>query len=135
MDDKTGSSPNNGLTHQEEAYQYRVLVESMNDGFGIINDEGIFTYVNPRFAEMLEYTANQMIGKAVTDFLDEKNRKILREELSGWIKIIPQDDTALKLKETLENVLAEKSSFFKAFKSNLGWFKQNKEDKNERGKT
>ncbi len=67
--------------------------------------------------------------------LPNKNRKILREELSGWIEIIPQDDTALKLKETLENVLAEKSSFFKAFKSNLGRFKQNKEDKNERGKT
>ncbi len=79
MDDKTGSSPENGLTHQEEAYQYRVLVESMNDGFGIINDEGIFTYVNPRFAEMLACNASQMIGKAITDFLDEKNRKILRE--------------------------------------------------------
>jgi PAS domain S-box-containing protein len=30
---------------------------------------------------MLEYSTNQMVGKAITDFLDEKNRKILREAI------------------------------------------------------
>ncbi|MDH4213649.1 MAG: PAS domain S-box protein [Candidatus Thorarchaeota archaeon] len=81
MAEKSGNGSENESSHKEEAIRYRALVESMNDGFGIVNNEGIFTYVNPRFAKMLEYLPEEMIGKALTDFLDDANKKILRENI------------------------------------------------------
>ncbi|MHA2150139.1 MAG: PAS domain-containing protein, partial [Candidatus Thorarchaeota archaeon] len=75
------TTTNNGISQEEEAIRYRALVDSMNDGFGIVNDEGVFTYVNSHFARMLEYSEEEMIGKALLDFADEKNKKIIRENI------------------------------------------------------
>ncbi len=86
MENKTGNGSDNGITHKEEAIRYRALVESMNDGFGIIDDEGIFTYVNPRFAKMLDYNAEEIVGKPLIEFLNESNRKILRDNIRRRIK-------------------------------------------------
>ncbi|MHA2222590.1 MAG: PAS domain S-box protein [Candidatus Thorarchaeota archaeon] len=69
------------ISQEEEAFRYRIIVESMNDGLGIINDEGVFIYVNPKLAQMLEYVPLQIIGKPLTDFIDESNKKILRENI------------------------------------------------------
>ncbi|MFW9959512.1 MAG: PAS domain S-box protein [Candidatus Thorarchaeota archaeon] len=86
MESKTDYDSENGVTHKEEAIRYRALVESMNDGFGIIDNKGIFTYVNLRFAKMLDYRVDEMIGKPLIDFLDESNRKILRDNIRRRIK-------------------------------------------------
>lgn len=72
---------NNAISQEEEAIRYRALVDSMNDGFGIVNTEGIFTYVNSHFARMLEYSEEQMIGKALLDFVDKANKKIIRKNI------------------------------------------------------
>ncbi len=72
---------NNEISQEEEAIRYRALVDSMNDGFGIVNDDGIFTYVNSRFAKMLDYSEDQMIGKALLSFVDEKNKQIVRDNV------------------------------------------------------
>ncbi|MBN2228676.1 MAG: PAS domain S-box protein [Candidatus Thorarchaeota archaeon] len=81
MQDESRNSSSGELTQKEEASRYRVLVESMNDGFGIIDKEGIFTYVNLRFARMLAYEPDDMVGKTLVTFLDEVNKKILRENI------------------------------------------------------
>jgi PAS domain S-box-containing protein len=86
MNERSTNSSKNGLTHQEEAIRYRALVESMNDGFGIIDDEGIFTYVNVRFAKMLDYSPDDMVGKPLIQFLDDANRKILRNNIRQRIQ-------------------------------------------------
>jgi PAS domain S-box-containing protein len=86
MNERSTNNAENGLTHQEEAIRYRALVESMNDGFGIIDDEGIFTYVNARFAKMLDYSTNDMVGKPLIQFLDDTNRRILRDNIRQRIK-------------------------------------------------
>ncbi|MHA1927479.1 MAG: PAS domain-containing sensor histidine kinase [Candidatus Thorarchaeota archaeon] len=69
------------LSQEEQALRYRALVDSMNDGFGIIDNDGMFTYVNARFATILGVKPKNMIGKRVNDFLDEKNRKIIRDNI------------------------------------------------------
>jgi len=53
----------------------------MNDGFGIIDNEGIFTYVNQKLAKMLGYESREIIGKQIVSFLDEKNKKTIRENI------------------------------------------------------
>jgi len=75
------TTTNNDISQEEEAIRYRALVDSMNSGFGIINDEGVFTYVNSYFARMLDYAEDMMIGKALLDFVDETNKKIIRENI------------------------------------------------------
>ena len=69
------------LSQEEQAATYRALVESMNDGFGIINELGIFTYVNLRFARMLGHRPEEMIGKRTVDFLDDENKRIIRDSI------------------------------------------------------
>ena len=75
------SVANDAISQEEEASRYRALVDSMNDGFGIINSEGVFTYVNSRFAKMLGYSEEEMVGKKILEFVDERNRKIIRDNI------------------------------------------------------
>jgi PAS domain S-box-containing protein len=58
----------------------RMLVETMNDGLGIVNKEGMITYVNEKLCEMWSYTAIEIIGRPLTDFLDDANQSILNEQ-------------------------------------------------------
>ncbi|MFW9809977.1 MAG: PAS domain S-box protein [Candidatus Thorarchaeota archaeon] len=81
MEQEVQENSDNKLSQEEEAFRYRAIVESMNDGLGIINDKGIFTYVNPKFAQMLAYLPSQMIGKPLTNFVNELNKKIIRENI------------------------------------------------------
>ncbi len=81
MTDNLQKNSHSQVSDEEQALLYRALVESMNDGFGVIDDDGVFTYVNERFAEILGYKPNRMIGFKITDFLNEKNRKVLRENI------------------------------------------------------
>lgn len=81
MTDNLPTDSHSHLTHEEQALRYRALVDSMNDGFGIIDNDSVFTYVNKRFATILGYQPKQMIGKLITDFLDATNRKILRDNI------------------------------------------------------
>jgi PAS domain S-box-containing protein len=69
----------------EEAYResqtrYKSLVDTMNEGFSIQNVDGVITYVNDRFCEMLGYSREELLGRPATDFLDGANAKIMRDQ-------------------------------------------------------
>jgi PAS domain S-box-containing protein len=63
------------LRRSEE--RYRELVETMNEGFAIVNARTVLTYVNIRLCDMLGYSLDEMIGKKVAAFLDGANRRVL----------------------------------------------------------
>jgi PAS domain S-box-containing protein len=71
---------------RESEERYRVLVETMNDGLGIQDEKGLWTYVNDRLAEMLGYRKEEMIGLPVTDFLSEADRNTYRQQMTGRTK-------------------------------------------------
>ncbi|MHA1908993.1 MAG: PAS domain-containing sensor histidine kinase [Candidatus Thorarchaeota archaeon] len=54
--------------------RYRTLVETMNDGLAIDDDESILTYANEAFCNMLEYTPAEIIGRSWVDFTKDKDR-------------------------------------------------------------
>jgi PAS domain S-box-containing protein len=56
---------------EESKTRYRMLVENMNDGLAIDDENGVLTYVNRAFCRMLEYEPEGIIGKTWTDFTDE----------------------------------------------------------------
>jgi PAS domain S-box-containing protein len=66
---------------EEESIRYRALVDSMNDGFGVIDKGGKLTYVNARWASMLGYEPNEMVSHSLVSFVDEKNRAILDDNV------------------------------------------------------
>ena len=74
---------------EEESTRYRALVDSMNDGFGIIDKGGKLTYVNARWASMLGYEPDEMVGHSLVSFVDEKNRGILDDNVRKRTEGLP----------------------------------------------
>jgi len=62
--------------------RYRILVETMNDGLGVQDEHGVWTYVNERFCEMLGYSKDEMMGRPVTDFLSAVDQAVYKEQVS-----------------------------------------------------
>jgi PAS domain S-box-containing protein len=52
--------------------KYRQLFEIMQEGLWLIDKDSITTFVNPRMAEILGYTAEEMLGKHLFEFMDER---------------------------------------------------------------
>ncbi len=66
---------------KESEERYRSLIANMNNGFIIYNEQGILTYVNNRFCEMLDYAPEELLSKPISNFLDDKNRTIIYAQL------------------------------------------------------
>ncbi|MCK5238663.1 MAG: PAS domain S-box protein, partial [Candidatus Thorarchaeota archaeon] len=65
----------------DELLRYRAFMDSTNDAFGVIDDNGTLLYVNKRFEELLEYNPQEMLGKEITEFVDEDNKRVLEENI------------------------------------------------------
>jgi PAS domain S-box-containing protein len=50
--------------------KYRDLVTTLNEGVWFVSPDHITSFVNPRMAKMLGYSAEEMIGRPIIDFLD-----------------------------------------------------------------
>ncbi len=73
-----------GLKKSEE--RFRMLVETMNEGLGVQNENGIWTYVNDQLCWMLGRLPGDIVGRPVTEFLDEANQTVLEEEIQNQRK-------------------------------------------------
>ena len=71
---------------RESEEQHRMLVETMNDGLGVQDQNGIWTYVNNRFCEMLGYSREEMIGRPLADFLNQTDLDTYRRQMTGRMK-------------------------------------------------
>ncbi|WP_052515215.1 PAS domain S-box protein [Dethiosulfatarculus sandiegensis] len=65
------------LARSEE--RYRQLLETMSEGFAMLNSDTRLNYVNTRFCEMLGYTRDELVGEKVESLLNSANQKVLRE--------------------------------------------------------
>jgi PAS domain S-box-containing protein len=61
--------------------RFRMLIETMNEGLGVRNEKGVWTYVNDQLCWMLGQLPGDIIGHPVTEFLDEANQSVLGEEI------------------------------------------------------
>lgn len=55
------------LTRSEA--KYRQIVDTANEGIWVVGPDTLTTFVNARMAEMIGYTAIEMIGRSMTDFM------------------------------------------------------------------
>jgi PAS domain S-box-containing protein len=67
---------------EESEAQYRLLVDNLNHGLVIADPQGIFTFANPRFGEMLGYSRVELVGRRAFDFFDSTNLKIIEDQFN-----------------------------------------------------
>ncbi|MGH8501002.1 MAG: PAS domain S-box protein [Gammaproteobacteria bacterium] len=63
--------------------QYRTLVGTMNEGLGVQDKNGVVTYVNDRFCEIVGYGREEIVGKPVTAHIGEINQALWLELVSA----------------------------------------------------
>ena len=63
---------------KESEEKYRRLVNLAQEGIWLIDDKANTTFANPRMAEMLGYKPEEMMGKHLFSFMDEKGKEIAK---------------------------------------------------------
>ncbi len=61
--------------------RYRELLEALQEGIWVIDAEAKTTYVNDPMARMLGYTVEEMQGRALFSFMDDRGVQIAQENL------------------------------------------------------
>ena len=107
--------------------QYRTMIETMNEGFSVLDKNGNLTLVNARFCTMTAYAQDELLGKHVSIILDGDNQKILRSQWSLRKKGITEPyEITLTRKDgkTVDALVAPKPVFDEkgGFNGSLGIF-------------
>lgn len=72
---------------KEEEYS-RHLIETMNDGFGVVDRRGVITYANNKLCRIFGYPKEELEGWSIAErgLLDEENQRRLDEGLADRMK-------------------------------------------------
>ncbi len=62
---------------RESDERHRRLVQTAVEGIWTIDAESRTDYVNPKMAQMMGYTAEEMLGRPLDDFMDDEGRAML----------------------------------------------------------
>ena len=63
--------------------KYRTLVETAQEGIWVVDPDGLTTYVNPKMAQILGYSGQEMKGKTYFDFMDVADGQAAREMIAA----------------------------------------------------
>ncbi|NGZ82756.1 PAS domain S-box protein [Duganella aceris] len=66
---------------QASSERYRQIVQTAAEGIWMTNADDRTTFVNPTLAHMLDYDIEQMMGRAMTDFMDDAGRALLKQHM------------------------------------------------------
>jgi PAS domain S-box-containing protein len=59
--------------------RYRTLLEAINDGVLVVDDNLTITFVNPQFARLLGHPESGILGRRSIEFLDEAGQRLISE--------------------------------------------------------
>jgi PAS domain S-box-containing protein len=65
---------------------YHQLIETMNDGLGILDENGFITFANKKICQMMGCGREEIIGRHVTDFIDAVDLQTFRERFEAHRK-------------------------------------------------
>jgi diguanylate cyclase (GGDEF)-like protein/PAS domain S-box-containing protein len=66
----------------DEYARYKYVVENIRDVIWEVDTRAVFTFISPSVKAMVGYTAEEMIGRCILDFLKEDSRDFLAAQLS-----------------------------------------------------
>ncbi len=68
---------NSELALHESEELYRRIVQTAEEGIWTIDARSLTDYVNPKMAKMMGYKPEEMIGRPISDFLDDEGKSLL----------------------------------------------------------
>lgn len=69
-------------TLRKSEEKYRNLIDTMSEGLGVQDKNGLITFMNKRGCEMLGYELGELIGKSINYVFDEENQKIIQKQMA-----------------------------------------------------
>lgn len=75
---------------RESENKYRKLIDTLQEGIWEIDKNSVTTFANPRMAEMLGYSVDEMMGRSLFDFMDENAARIAEEKIERRMKGIKE---------------------------------------------
>jgi PAS domain S-box-containing protein len=69
-------------TLRESEERYRQLVETMNEGLAMADRDYVFTFINEKFAEMLGYSREEMVGRHLLDFVHQDYQDFMQDQMA-----------------------------------------------------
>ena len=67
---------------QKSEKRYRQLVETINEGLGVSDQDYKFTYVNEKFCEMLGYFRDEIIGHPIIEFVHDDFKELMNDQMA-----------------------------------------------------
>ena len=74
---------NSELALHESEERYRRIVQTAEEGIWTIDARSLTDYVNPKMAQMMGYKAEEMIGRPISDFLDDEGKTLLATHIKN----------------------------------------------------
>ncbi len=100
--------------------KYRHFIESTHEGVWEIDSDTRTRFVNPRMQQLLGYTASEMLGRKIEEFMDDEGRRLAHEQVerrkagiseSHDSKFIRKDGTALWVRLETNPLVTEKGEW------------------------
>lgn len=76
-----GGQASESIAFGDYHIMFKSMVENLNDGFGVIDGQRRLIFANAKFATMIGYRVDEVIGIDVLHLFDEENQQKLTEEL------------------------------------------------------
>ncbi len=54
--------------------RYRTLIQTMDEGFAIVDEMGVIGYANKRLTEIIGYSMDELAGRSVSEFFDQADK-------------------------------------------------------------
>src|SRR5262245_19477414 len=67
---------------EDSERRYRQIVESTSEGISVLDENNITTFANQRFAEMLGYEREEILGRSTLEFMDDEAKEFARTRLA-----------------------------------------------------
>ncbi len=91
---------------RESEERHRTLIETMNEGLMVIDNQGVLTYVNEKFCELLGYSRNEILGRQYGEFLSEADAQML----AGQVCLVDRHQSRQQDIKKLRREIAFKNS-------------------------
>jgi PAS domain S-box-containing protein len=63
--------------------RHRLLIETMNEGLIVVNEQAVIQYTNTKFCQMLGYGCDEFQERSVLDFVDQANAALLEDRFKA----------------------------------------------------
>ncbi|RKD88934.1 PAS domain S-box protein [Halopiger aswanensis] len=84
------------VEREQELTKYETIVETINDGIYVKDEDGYFTMVNEAYAELTGYDRTELVGEHASLVVDEETITESRDQIAAGVEAPPAMETELQ---------------------------------------